>query len=650
MLLSAAMLVLVTAAALLVAGWELAAVLWRRDGEGSPEGLERVAAAITIAFTLWIGFDWLLLLTGTMTAPVLYARTAVAVIAAAVIVVRRRHGFRSMQVSGVVTAFVILLLLWTAYILWRGAILPPVTHDVLSHHLPRAVLYARAGAFLDLSKLSAVFLDIPVNYEVLLADIVSMMHNDTYTEWLSTVLYLLFIVASGALAQRWWRDGRTVLMTMICVAGMPVLILHSGTHKNDILTGLFMVLALLWGGRYLRTGDYPALLLLACSVVLAAGTKPQGGILGAVLLPLVVIRAVRDLRSGRLSARAAAGAVAVGVMAVLLLGGYTYIDNYLPVRQVVPPGEASRVIPVTQGYGDWANLWQAPYVLLAAPFSPSPFSLPVPWDERWFWKRYEIFFSHLGLLFTLAALAAPFAVKAWRGEEARERLTMFGAALVTFVIMLPVVFLPHGMYPISLPRYVFFFGPAVFAWTVGALLQSRIASRRTVSRMLFGGALVVFLLYAVDMAMHDTFAPFDYVVVASQFPESRYIPFDPYRSTSYVDSVAGPDDVIAVDAAWGGWVHPLFGAALSRDVRFIPEAKTLKIPADADWVVVERAYQTIWGSPDLKTLGNARKQFGKGGRNPAQYRVARALYNDPRYVLVYARPSRNQFVFRRVRR
>ena len=420
-------------------------------------------------------------------------------------------------------------------------------------------------------------------------------------------------------------------MTMICVAGMPILILHSGTHKNDILTGLFMVLALLWGGRYLGTGDYPALLLLACSVVLAAGTKPQGGILGAVLLPLVVMRAVRDLRSGRLRARAAAGAAAAGVAAVLLLGGYTYIDNYLPARQVVPPGEASRVVPVTQGYGDWANLWQAPYVLLAAPFSPSPFSLPVP--------------------FTLAALAAPFAVKAWRGEEARERVTMFAAALVTFVIMLPVVFVPHGMYPISLPRYVFFFAPAVFAWTAGALLQSRIASRQTVSRMLFGGALIVFVLYAVDMAMHDTFAPFDYVVVASQFPESRYIPFDPYRSTSYVDSVAGPDDVIAVDAGWAGWVHPLFGAALSRDVRFIPETKTLKIPADADWVVVERAYQTIWGSPDLETLGSARKHFGKGGRgNPAQYRVARALFNDPRYVLVYALPARNQFVFRRVRR
>lgn len=648
MLLSPAVLVLITAAALLVVGWAVAGRLWRGSPGERPEGLEELAAATTIAFTLWIALDWLLLLTGTFHASLLYGRTALAVVVAAVVIVRNRSRFASqVRLTPAAYGLIVALGLWSVFILWRGAILPPLTHDVLSHHLPRAVLYVRAAAFVDLSKVSSVFLDIPVNYEVLLADIVAMMRNDDFTEWLSTVQYLLFVGAAGALSQRWWRDSRIDVAVMTFAAGMPIVLLHSGAHKNDLMVGLFMLLALVWAGRYLMTGETQSLLLLGASVLLAAGTKPQGGILGAVLLPLVLVRAVRDLRARRLRVAAAIGIAAAALLGILLLGCFVYVDNHLPSTAPAAPSAPTGTSVMIQGYNDWANVWQAPWVLVAAPLSMTPNSLPVPWDRPWFWKRYEIYFSHLGVPFVLCFVAAPFAIKGWRGDGARERLAIGAATLATTLLMLPVRSHPHGMYLISLPRYLLFFAVVVLIWSVGGLVRALERVGPRVLALVSVAALGFFAVYAVDMAVSDTFAPLDYVLIARDFPGTRYIPFDPYRASSIVDSVAGPDDVIAVDARWGSWIYPLYGPGLTRRVRFIAENGPVTIGDDVDWVVVERAYETIWGSAKMSSLGTARKYFGTALPDQDGLRLVRALIRDPRFELVHAEPRRNQFVFRR---
>ncbi|HEX2120964.1 MAG TPA: hypothetical protein VHL59_04910 [Thermoanaerobaculia bacterium] len=639
----------VTAIALLLFGWGCSERMWRRGDADAPGPLERACAAVTIALATWLAVDWLLALTHTLTRPMLLARTGVALLAALLLLIRAPLRPR----IPVAALFCIVpTALWSAFMLWRGAILPPLTHDALSNHLPRAVLYSRLDGFADLSRLSPAFRDIPVNYEILLADILTLLGHDRYTEWLNTLLYVAFVVVAGALAQRWWRSAPAAILVMTLVAGVPVLLLHAGADKNDLLTATFMAAALVWGGRYWRTGDYRALLLLGASVLAAFGTKPQGGIIGAALLPFVLLRAVRDLRAGRLRVRALAGAAVFGVAGFILLGGYTYVDHRLPREQTGSsplPGKAKTTIV---RYGEWENLWQAPYVLLMAPFEVSPFSLDVPWEPRpWFWKRYEIYFSHLGIPFSLCVFAAPFAVGAWREREGRgERIVTAGATLATVVAMLPVVFSPHGMYTISLPRYVLFAVAPAMAWSAGAACHA--LSKRSAKSVwyLAAGAAVIFASYAIDFAVNDSFAPLGHVLRARETPGTRYIPFDPDRATSVVDLLAGPHDVIAVDAVWATWIHPLFGKDLTRPVYFIRrENGPLSIPATADWVVVERAFNVVWRDPRMRSLADARTYFLRNVPSADETRVADALRRDPRFRLVWEEPRRNQAVFRRIR-
>ena len=82
--------------------------------------------------------------------------------------------------------------------------------------------------------------------------------------------------------------------------------------------------------------------------------------------------------------------------------------------------------------------------LLAAPFSRDGRALAVPWESHtWFWRRYEIYFSHLGIPFALCAIAAPFAAFGFRRSvNHSESLVVTFAAIAAFILMLPVLFRP----------------------------------------------------------------------------------------------------------------------------------------------------------------------------------------------------------------
>lgn len=648
------LLFVVTIVAFLLLGGGIVLRMWgRKDGE-PPQTLEYLLAAVTIGVAAWLAIDWILALTHTLTRPVLISRTVIVLVAGIALVGSRRH-LLSLRTDLPRMWLVVLIpvTLWMVFIVWRATITPPLSHDALSNHLPRAVLYGRLHGFEDLTLLSLAFRDMPVNYELLLADILLLERHDQLTEWLSAFFYLVVLIAGGALAWRWWRSPPITVLCMIALAGIPVALLHSGADKNDLLAAAFAIGALVWGGRYWKCGDFNALLLLPISIVIAVGTKPQVAGVGAALLPVVVYRVIRDLRSDHLRIRQLLVAIAMGLLSFPLLGGYTFFDQYL--RRLLPTSSTSvnastirqeRVI----SYGDWVNLWEGPYVLAAAPFAPSPHELEVPGDEAWFWKRYEIYFSHLGVPFALCLLAAPFAVHAWRrGPERGERVVIAIAALVALGILLPGKFIPHGMYAISLPRYALFFAAPTIVWTTGAVYHSLSRLLRFAFILLAAALSIFFVWYAIDFAVNDNFAPLEFVLLAREYPGTRYIPFDPHRATSRVDRMAGPSDVIAIDAAWATWIHPIFGPDLTRPVYFIPPGPgPVRIPSTVHWVVVERAYAVIWQHGAMKTLADARRYFHRNEPSEAELRVVEALRRDPRFRLVWEDPRRNQAIFRRV--
>jgi hypothetical protein len=657
-LFSRPLLFVLTVAAFVLFGYGIALRLWRPDAGEEAHALERALAGVTVAMAAWLAIDWLLALTHTLTRPMLIGRTVlVLVLGLALLVPRLRHFPRQMHVSGLWLVLIIPVTLWMTFIIWRATITPPLTHDALSYHLPRAVLYGRLHGFEDLTLLSPAFRDMPANYELLLADIILLDGLDRYTEWLSAFCYLTLVLAGGALAWRWWRTTAVTVLSMLALAAAPIALLHSGADKNDLLAGTFAIAALVWGGRYWKHGDFASLLLLPMSLVIAVGTKPQVAGVGAALLPLVVWRVITDLRASRLRMRQLFVAIATCVLSFVLLGGYTYVDQHL--RRVAPLVETSAVTsraPASAGqarvigYGDWANLWQGPYVMIAAPFALSPQWLAVPWDDPWFWKRYEIYFSHLGVPFALCFLGAPFAVRAWRdGAERGERVAIGMASLAALAILLPGVFRPQGMYLISLPRYAIFFAAPAIAWTTGAVFHAIARRSANAFSLLAAGLLLFFVFYAVDFAVNDTFAPLDFVLLARNYPDARYIPFDPHRATSRVDRMAGPHDVIAIDATWATWVHPIFGSRLTRPVYFIPATTgPVRIPRAAKWVVVERAYGVVWRHKEMKTLADARTYFLRNKPSRDDLRVIRALRRDRRFRLVWEDRRRVQAIFERV--
>ncbi|HEX7155398.1 MAG TPA: hypothetical protein VF618_28285 [Thermoanaerobaculia bacterium] len=637
------MLTIFAALAFLLLGREVAARVWRR-GELAP--LERACATLTFGVTLWLASIWGLALCGWLT------RTGILILAVEVFALALWNIFRSGEASAppvargaappqsrvplLLLAF-LPVLLWVAFILWRGWIVPPLSHDALAYHLPKAVLYAREHGYAYFEFLDWRIRKLPASYELMLAEIIVLEGTDTITEWLSLLFYAMLVVTSGALVQRWWkRDAFAAAATMLFVAGIPVLLLHSGAHKNDVMTAAFMLAMLVWGGRWIATGDARALVPLILATGAAVGTKPQAGVLALALLPFALWRVFRE----RMPPRRIAVLALFGIAVFLLLGGWAYLDNY---RHPAAAGATESV-----AYGDWVNLWEGPYVLLAAPFSPSPNALPVPWEaEPWFWRRYEIYFSHLGAPFSLAALLLPVALVAFRRFDGSrmERLALLAVTLVVFAIMLPVRFTPHGLYAISLPRYALFLAPVFFAWTIAPIVIAARERRPQFGAVVVALAAAGFVIHALDMARSDVFVPLDYVRWARERPGTRVVAFDPYRAAEVFDRAAGPRDRVAIDAGFGTWLQPLFGAELQRPVDFI--GSDGKIPAAAQWVVVDRAWGSIWGHPDFKDLSQARQYLAAGQPYPGDTRLADALRNDARWEVVFYNPRQNQAVFKR---
>jgi hypothetical protein len=622
------MLIVATVLVFILFGREISFLLWR---DGLPP-VERACYAAVLGISSWLGSLWAIALLHVMTPPVLLTRTAAA--GAVVAVLWFRRGFKrvnlqtsfSVPVVAALAFGVLPLALWCEFLFWRGWILPPASHDALSYHLPKAVFWARAHGFEYLEFLDARMRNIPASYELLLAEWIVLEGTDTTTEWLSVLFYLGWVVAAAALARRWWTGGWwTSLATAIVTAGVPVALLHSGAHKNDLMTAFFIVAGLVAGGRWIAAEDKRALALCIVTFAAAVGTKPQAAAVALCLAPFLI----RGLTL-RLAALAAA--------AFLLLGGAVYISNFVNQRSAI--GVGSDVESSVVAYGDWPNLWQAPYVLLAAPFSPSANSLRVPWEETaWFWRRYEIFFSHLGIPFAICAVAAPFAALKWRG---RERLSISAAALAAFLLMLPVKFAPHGLYAISLPRYALFIVPIVIAWTVGAVAAR--SMRHAFMLIVAGG--VVFSWYAIDSARNDTFSPLRYVLWVRQRPGSRVVRFDPFRAASVADRAAGPNDRIAIDAEFGTWIQPAFGANLTRPVQMLRPGTP--IADDVRFVVIDRAWNMIWRHPDFTDLSQSRRYLTRGNPRADDLRVLNALRADRRFRLVFYNPKANQAVFQRV--
>jgi len=644
------------AAAIYAVGDLLLRVLWRRiDGDESfaeTAPLERASYAFLLGISLWLAVNWALALTGTFTRATILTAAIAFIVAAAAIAYRELRG-----VTVHPSAWALALIpigLWVVFILWRGSVVPPDSHDVMAYHLPKAVFIINAHGYHYFAAPDARISDFPANYELLLADVLLLAKSDRLTEWIGTISYILFLIVSGAVAERWWGRGVHVLACVVAVAMAPVLLLHSGADKNDLLTCFFAVIALLAGARWYARGGAMPWLLLIVSLAVGAGTKPHQAAILIGLAPFLIARIVTLLRERRIGAKAIAFTVAVSVIAFVLGGCIAYAFNVLhnrgaPIPMQVGSMGVGKATPVE--YGDWANLWRFPFLLLEAPFA-SPTSVYLPWiGQWWFWPRYEIYFSNFGALFTILTLAIPLCVIRYRNAAdpiiRRERLVYCTAAAIAFFLILPIKFRPLGFFG-GFPRYVAFIVPAVVAWTLAPLFRELASRQRPRAAALVMAALAVaFVIQAVEIGINDAFTPIDYALYCWRNPDAWPLTgMSARRACLVVDRVAGPDDVVAVDGSFDTWIYPAMGRQQSRPIEFVRHAgNRLMIPGNAKWLMVDQTWHVLWGNvPDLGHLNQA----WQGTPTPEERATIDALLHDPaHWDLVYYYPRMNQAVFHR---
>jgi hypothetical protein len=316
------------------------------------------------------------------------------------------------------------------------------------------------------------------------------------------------------------------------------------------MTAVFVCGTIFWSARWCTEGGIAPLVLAIVCGALAVGTKLTAAGIAPALAPFLLAAVIRR----RPSIRGAAATLALAAAAFLLLGGWVFIVNAAAPEAIIVDGHPALAgVPAFRPKGGWSNLLYVPLAILSV---SAGFTAGTPWP------KHNVINSHFGLLFAAAALFLPFALWRYRGDPLRrERLIALIASSAAFLIALP--FVPPVSFA-STARYLVFVVPFVLACSIAPLVREL---RPRAQRLAVIALVGVFCLEAIDIAMHDSFVPPEYIRWVIEHPGSRRPSIPTLRAAVYADEVAGPADTIAFYGAADGWVYPVFGRDFRRTVQ-----------------------------------------------------------------------------------
>jgi hypothetical protein len=618
--------------------------------------LDMLCATAVCAIAVWIATSWALAFAGMLRALPL---TAAAVLEIAIGLgwlyrsrSTRARSYRMME-HGTLAATIVALApvaLWIAFVTWRGTVLPPYNHDALSYHLPKAVLLMRAEGYRFFDVPEPRTATWPCNYEILLSDSMILTRGDHLTAVFSTFSYAVVALFAARTAAAWWGGGTHVALVSALVATAPVIVLHSGLHKNDLLFSVLAMGAFAWAARWYSTGCTASALLAVLALLLGLGTKLSAAL---VLPPVGALLAAGAIRHPTVARRSRVALVCAGASVLsFLLGSGIYIDNVRHVHKLfLSP-------PQPRGYGAWSNIWEFTSMLAISPFARRG---AAAWNvfhhEYWWWPRNDVWVSDWGAIVSLLAFALIPCIWRYRTQGLRaERAATCVAAAFTYIFTLPIHVVPPGLYN-SFVRYTLFVVPLVAAWTVSPLLlelerhaakwaPSRFAS--ILLRVAPACGVAAFGVRTLDkFGLQDAYAPLVFVAHVLDHPDDR-IPFVRRNRAAYVvDLLAADTDTCAFDVGFDTWVYPAYGSAWTRDVEFQqPTTSDVVIPEQANWVAVDRSWHVFFGHPGFVDMGKW-YLLGRGKPTDEDVKVYRQLLRDPRFELVYDDREQNQAVFHR---
>lgn len=631
---------------------------WRRGYEdAAADLLDRFASWGLLAIAVCIASSWALVLAGVLRKPFLVAIGMAELLGGAGWLYRQRSvGPKHYPSPGGWTAIAVLValvpvVLWTAFVTWRGTLLPVYNHDALAYHFPKAVLIARAGRLTYFDVPETRIAAWPWNYELLLADTMILTGTDGYSALLGTFAYVVLGVMSARIAAAWWGGGAHAAMVAAAVMTAPIVVLHSGLHKSDLLLAVFAVAAFMWGARWCAVGCVASLVLATVALLAAIGTKLNAAFMLAAAAPVLALGALRHRTAPAFLPRVVLFVLAA-TAASFVLGAGAYLVDLGRVSSFVDSGHRGGPASV---YGDWSAIWQYTAMVLMAPFSSSGSAVWNPFrHERWWWPSNDVWASHFGALFSILTVLLVPSLWLWRSNPrpALERWVASLAAAADYALTLPVRSWPVGFFS-TYGRYVAFVLPFIAAWTLSpiSLALERLAARRAgaLRLSLAAGMAALGVASIWQFGVHDAYAPIEWVAYMMDHGEDRTPFVRRNRAASVFDTVAGPDETCAIDVGFDTWVYPAYGRSWTRTVDFLrPAVGEVAIPERADWVVVDRSWNVFFGHPSFVDMGQARF-LGHGRPSDADLKVYRQLTHDPRFDLVYDDRGQNQALFHRRR-
>jgi len=619
---------------------------------------ERSSAVLVLGFCILVGANWALALVHALTAAGLW--TCTGLFLGLAFWLFRRHGWprwRRPDVDPLAVWTGLVLLAGAAYLVLRGSLAMIAEFDAVSYHLPKAVEILKSGTIPFVNAGDYRIPYFPWNYELLLADTLILTGGDRHAYLIGFLGTLALGVNAYGLLRQAWREATALeaLLGVLFLAATPVLLMHADAFKNDVLFCFFLLAFFHWAAVWSLRGSRGSFILLVLCVGLCFGTKSSALFLGPILLGLAWWHRDRFRPQALGGTGKALQAAAAILLAALLLGGGWPLLNLRWCGHLLgdfatvggAPGYEAMAAPRYIGFGNW---WKFPILLFSRPFSSNPDGVWLFWEHRyWFWPAYRSMYGHFGWLCTALLALLPFGIRLHRrqpGEEGRFRILVTVFAVAFAFLFMPQRYRVDGMF-CGFPRYLLFIPVLVALWGLLPFLGwLRGRGWKAGSACAGLGLSAYFLVTAVDYFVHDQTKPLEAVAQLLDRPGYRMAG----GAAKGVDRAAGPGDVIAFDSGFGGMVYPLYGRGFTRRVAYlrVAEGQPVSIPAEAKWVVTDRAWNVGWSHPGVTSAGDFWLPI-----RPAATREDLTLFNqlakDPDFALVYHNAARNEAVFLRRR-
>jgi len=219
----------------------------------------------------------------------------------------------------------------------RALLMPPLSWDCLTYHLPFAALWIKKGTLLLFNAPDQISQNVhfPINGELFASWLLLPFHNDLLVNTMNFPITLLGGISCYAIARelRLTRKEASFVPALICFA--PVIYLQITTEYVDNAAFAFCSAAVLFTLRYLRRGYlYDNFLALTAAGILF-GLKYSGIPIVGIIFTATTIKTISLFDySGFLRK---SGLIVLGLIILCTLGGRQYIINTLDAGNPLYP-------------------------------------------------------------------------------------------------------------------------------------------------------------------------------------------------------------------------------------------------------------------------------------------------------------------------